>query len=371
MMTRSALSLRLPGPASARPWVTLALVAMLGGCGGESPPPAPLDGAATALDGGMDPGTDASVEADAAVDPDAAMATDAAVDPDAGTSDCPQASTFLDVRGGSAGASYPSPTLAARCEGDFVIVDSNGIIGYTFVPMTPNPLTAQTYSWRLPRRPVAAAATTAVPLVGTTGIAVNGMPLYGPTEAPMMGSSDPFLDGILDYCNGHTAPGGVYHYHAPPECLFTDYEGQTHLVVGYAFDGFPILAPFECTDAACTTTRELHSSYVERAGYRTTITNSWDGHQYQAGHGDLDECNGKTLPSGEYVYYATREFPYFMGCFRGTPQANSGSGTGGGMMMGGGGGALPMCTPGMTMMCCGDGVCGGPETAANCAADCG
>ena len=57
MTTRSALSLPLLGPTSARPWITLALVAMLGGCGGESPPPAPVDGAAPALDGGTDPGT--------------------------------------------------------------------------------------------------------------------------------------------------------------------------------------------------------------------------------------------------------------------------------------------------------------------------
>jgi hypothetical protein len=34
------------------------------------------------------------------------------------------------------------------------------------------------------------------------------------------------------------------------------------------------------------------------------------------------------------------------------------------------GGMLPMCQPGQTSMCCGDGMCDGPETKTNCPADC-
>lgn len=62
----------------------------------------------------------------------------------------------------------------------------------------------------------------------------------------MMGSRDPFLDMLLDYCNGHTAPGGVYHFHARPECLFGD-DDTEGLVLGHAFDGYPILAPTPST----------------------------------------------------------------------------------------------------------------------------
>jgi hypothetical protein len=319
-----------------------------GGADGGARPPdaAAADAGSPGTDGGTPPGTDGGP-----------------------VSSCPQADDFLDVTGTSAGAGYPAPSLDAHCEGDLLIVDSNGIPNFTFVAITPNALAAQDYAWEIPLRPAPASVNADVPLVGPSGIAVNGLPIYGPTEAPAMGSRDPFLDGILDYCNGHTAPGGVYHFHAPPECLFTDYEGQTHLVVGYAFDGYPILAPFECTDEGCTATRELRSSYRQlEASYGTTIANAWDAHEYVEGLGDLDACNGRELPGGGYAYYATRTFPYFIGCYHGTPRAQP---TGGGGMTGGGGGmTLPMCPPGQTSMCCGDGVCDGPETATTCAADC-
>ena len=29
--------------------------------------------------------------------------------------------------------------------------------------------------------------------------------------------------------------------------------------------------------------------------------------------------NGRTRPTGEYVYHATDTFPYLLGCYRGTP----------------------------------------------------
>ena len=78
----------------------------------------------------------------------------------------------------------------------------------------------------------------------------------------------------------------------------------------------------------------------------------------------LDRCNGYEGPDG-YAYHATASFPYVSACYRGTPTYAAG-----GMMMGGGGMDPPKCQPGQ-MMCCGDNICGGPETAMNCAEDCG
>ena len=66
-------------------------------------------------------------------------------------------------------------------------------------------------------------------------------------------------------------------------------------VVGYAYDGFPIV--------------------VERDASGNLPTNA-----------DLDRCHGRTLPielDGKtiemYHYSATYEFPYFVGRFNGTP----------------------------------------------------
>lgn len=75
----------------------------------------------------------------------------------------------------------------------------------------------------------------------------------------------------------------------------------------------------------------------------------------------LDRCNGVDGADG-YAYHATASFPYINGCFRGQPVDS--------VTMGGGMGMdPPKCMQGQ-MMCCGDGICGGPETADNCPEDC-
>jgi hypothetical protein len=252
-------------------------------------------------------------------------------DPDGGApDDCPQAASFLDVSEGSAGPDYPAPELTVGCSDDEVVVESNGIPNFTFVSMTPNGLEEHAHAFRFPRAPTPAAQTTAVPFGGAVAVAVNGLMIFGPTEAPQMGYRDPYLDGLLDYCSGHTAPGGMYHFHARPDCLFTDLEGNTSLVVAYAFDGYPILAPYACVDDACTEVATLQSSWQRIAAqfdadgdpiYDDAPDGSWDIHTFVEGSGDLDECNGRTLPGGGYAYHATDTFPYFIGCYHGTPTA--------------------------------------------------
>ncbi len=236
---------------------------------------------------------------------------------DSTQTNCP-ANNFLEPTPNTENSAYPAPKLKVTCSENSLVIESNGIPNFEFVEVTPNYLLEQNYKWQLPLNPTFASNTTAVPLAGTSAIAVNGLPIFGPTEAPHHGSRDPYLDDILDYCNGHTAPRGDYHFHARPDCLFTNAEGNTSLVVAYALDGFPILAPYMCTDADCTEIKKVSSSYrqVEEA-YSTTIQNAWDAHEYVEGLSDLDECNGATLADGSYVYFATNTFPYFMGCYKG------------------------------------------------------
>ena len=70
------------------------------------------------------------------------------------------------------------------------------------------------------------------------------------------------------------------------------------------------------------------------------------------------------VPDG-YAYHTTLTFPFMTGCLRGAADDYVADRGDGGMNMMG----LPMCMPGQ-MMCCGDGICGGPENAQNCSADC-
>lgn len=279
-------------------------------------------------------GTAATNDAGASADDAATTPGVDAASVDAASAGCWQLDTIPDLTGagwGDAGGSYPSPTLSARCDDTHLLVTSNGIPSFTFVPITPNDLAAQSYAWSIPRHPARAASTTDVPLGGPAAITVTGLPIFGPTENPMDGYRDPYLDdalaNLLDECNGHTAPRGVYHFHARPECLIVSLGGaRAGLVIGYAFDGYPILAPLACDDASCTATHEVSSSWRLTLDEYTTATRgpAWDIHEFVDGLGDLDECNGMaiTTPGSpyDYAYFATDTFPYFLGCYRGTPE---------------------------------------------------
>lgn len=86
---------------------------------------------------------------------------------------------------------------------------------------------------------------------GPIGVAVNGVPLFDPsTQGPKnnsSGKSSHTLDvGELDNCGGHAGRGDDYHYHIAPKCLIEEL-GEVKIEVekkpiGFAMDGFPILA---------------------------------------------------------------------------------------------------------------------------------
>lgn len=225
---------------------------------------------------------------------------------------------FIDVQPDPANSAYPAPELSVTCASTQMTVQTNNIPNFEFVQVTPNQLKAQDYTFHFPLQPTVASSPGSIPLGGPSALTVNGLVIFGPTEAPQDGYRDPYLDGILDYCNGHTAPRGDYHFHARMDCIYPDLDQPTAAnvgrVLGYAFDGYPILAPYVCTDQSCATVKELQSSWQD---VNPNVNNAWERHQYVAGSGDLDQCNGAVQSDGSYVYYATDTFPYFMGCYHG------------------------------------------------------
>jgi hypothetical protein len=269
--------------------------------------------------------------------------SDAGVPPqsDAGPSDDCPVQTFMDLSGyaGAAGAGYPDPALAVHCTDEFIVVESNGIIHYPYVAMTPNPLSEQDYTWEVVRYPAVADEPTDLPLLGAAGIAVNGLPWYGPNEGEFPDPyGDPVYNGIVDDCLGHTAQRGDYHYHALlVSCLTQALDlAKPDPIIGYAFDGFPIYGPRGCLDDACDEMVEFKSSWVQTGDPRTY---AWDNHEYRAVDSPeyLDECNGRVGPDGTYRYHATTGFPYIASCYRGTPGGSyQDRGNGGGGNPGGG-----------------------------------
>ena len=228
---------------------------------------------------------------------------------------------FQDVKPNANNSEYPDPSLDVSCTTNAVTVTSNNIPNFEFVQTTPTALEELERTYRFPRNPEIASSTTEVPDVGSTGVAINGMAIYAPNEAPSDGYRDPILDELLDYCNGHTG-ANIYHFHANPKCLVEDQEGRHSLLLGYALDGFPLLAPYECTDTTCSTVNKVKSSYRYVGG----SDNAYEANEYVAGLGDLDECNGMTRPDGSYAYYATDFFPYTYACYKGSTLSNNGGG---------------------------------------------
>jgi hypothetical protein len=252
-----------------------------------------------------------------------ASTTTAAPDEEAAPGACPADDFLTDLDGATQPDGYGDVALAVECGDETFTVTSNGLISYEFVAITPNDLAAQDYEFEIPLEPVEADVPGAIGL-GSMGVAVNGVVVFSAFEAPQMDYGDPLTDGLLDTCNGHTAPGGQYHYHARFGCLFDDPD-EPGLVYGYSFDGYPMIAPVACIDDECAETEAVTSSYVR---VDESTTNAFEAWEYQEGAGDLDECNGRVDDDGEYRYYVTDAFPYLPFCFHGETDRAQGEFTG-------------------------------------------
>ena len=133
---------------------------------------------------------------------------------------------------------------------------------------------------------------------GAVGIAVNGVPIFDPsTQGPKQSSGKPVSAaqaGELDECGGHAGRGDDYHYHIAPKCLIEEL-GKTAIdekkqPVGYAADGFPILA----------------LGWFDK-------TNDIEA--------KLDECRGATDGVGQYFYNIENQGDYaILDCLTGKEQ---------------------------------------------------
>ena len=153
----------------------------------------------------------------------------------------------------------------------------------------PNSIRAQSVAYSLPLHPVVAASPACLPM-GPIGIMLTGAQLYDALDAL---GRDAAAHEVLDACAGHPDPSGTYHYHTFSPCMSDPGTGHSNLV-GYALDGFGIYGP------------------RGEGGRRLTSA-------------DLDECHGHTHAiwwDGKvvvmYHYHMTDDYPYSLGCFRGS-----------------------------------------------------
>lgn len=190
--------------------------------------------------------------------------------------------------------------------GTFPIASSDPAYQYD---RNPNTIKAQTITLKVPTKPAFAKKRSCLPM-GPIGFSTNGVPIFNALDAE---SRDAAAHELQDSCDGHPERTGEYHYHTVSPCLKDSSSGHSKLV-GYALDGFGI--------------------YGRRGSNGKELSNA-----------DLDSCHGHTHSvtfSGRkqkiYHYHATLEYPYTLGCYRGTAtdsgQANE-SPSGGGPPPGG------------------------------------
>ena len=187
----------------------------------------------------------------------------------------------------------------------------------------------------VPKRPVPRAAPSEIGMVPAVGLAFNGVAFDPP--APVNAILAAHTIAAFDDCGGHVNLLVGYHYHAATGCSTAYPSCDEHAPqIGYALDGYPIFAMTGADGVEAT---------------------------------DLDSCRGHEDALHGYHYHAASPGENMLiGCFHGETAADASTGGGGGGP--GPGGDPAACAPGQTARCCGDGLCDGPETNANCAADC-
>jgi hypothetical protein len=200
--------------------------------------------------------------------------------------------------------SWPMATYSEVIDGETRTITGNGVPvgGVTGVfpiaandpahayDRNPNRISAGAVTISLPLRPTRAAEPACLGK-GRIGMLRNGVPLFAALDER---NRDAVAYETQDACDGHPQQTGAYHYHDVPSCILDAAVGAS-TVVGFAHDGFPIV--------------------VERDARGDLPTNA-----------DLDQCHGRTSPIeldgvvvDTYHYSVTREFPYVIGCYAGTP----------------------------------------------------
>lgn len=162
----------------------------------------------------------------------------------------------------------------------------------------PNSISAQSLSYRLPANPAVAQNPSCAG--GQVGVLLSGSPIFNAVDA---GGRDAVAHELQDSCQGHPQQSGVYHYHNLTSCIADASAGHSKLM-GYALDGFGI-----------------YGSHGEAGQEMTNATlDECHGHTHEV------EWDGKTVSM--FHYHATAEYPYTVGCFRGTAtRAGQGGGT--------------------------------------------
>jgi len=252
----------------------------------------------------------------------------------------PDISTWLQNITVTGYGGYVSNVQLVQYSANYVYVSTNCIPEYAIGPWPSNPNVAspQNIVCEIPRHPVQNTGTATAVGLGTIGLWSNGVSIFNPEDGfhwnnatsswamgpgPTWNRNALIFEGVsFDSCLGHPAPGGDYHNHVNPRCLYNDRDSTHHSpIIGYAFDGFPIYGAYAyvSTTSASGPIKRMKSSYVlstatTRASGPPVSTypegDCCEDFVYTTGAGDLDVHNGRfcytpEYPTGTYAYFVT------------------------------------------------------------------
>ena len=253
-------------------------------------------------------------------------------------------------------------------------IKSDGMTTLMGQYLNPGSPTAQNYTYRFRLVPTVTGVKTTSPLIGSIGMLVNGVPIYGLSSAAFWNGTNNSSQGtgtwnvevykaegfVLDATLGaHPQQQGAYHSHAKPQRLYTSTGTTMHSpLVGYAFDGFPVYGPYGYANPTVvgTVTRMKTGYSLRNITTRTTLPNGTvlpsnnygpavnatypigtyvEDYEWLASNGgDLDKYNGRycvtpEYPNGTYAYFVTidaagtPQFPYYIGTqYYGVPETD-------------------------------------------------
>jgi hypothetical protein len=181
--------------------------------------------------------------------------------------------------------------LPSHTTGNFPIARTDPAYAYD---KNPNAIQAIAINWGISGNPVLAGRPSCLSL-GAIGVLFTGGRLFNALDAD---GRDAVAHEVQDSCGGHPQSIGSYHYHDVSKCVNQSSGSSQHSPqVGVIADGFGL--------------------YGNQGEGGQALTNA-----------DLDECHGHVhsiTVNGQtrvqYHYHATREYPYTVGCFKGTPVA--------------------------------------------------
>ena len=270
--------------------------------------------------------------------------------PDHDETTSPAEHELLLIQTATAPASNSSVSIAT--EGEFRVIKSNGIPDHTPGDFprrgNPNVIKPQSYSFRMPLKPKAAAEP--IHRGGFWwGVAINGVPFEPGTGESWNNdmrsgwryeAATGFLNLGLDEHNAHVQPNGAYHYHALPTGIVKEHGGdeKNMLLVAWSADGFPVYTAQAYSDPkdAKSPLKKMKSSYQLKKGARPSVqggpSGNYDGRftqdfEFIKGSGDLDDCNGRfgvtpEFPEGTYYYCISADFPFVARMWRAEPDAS-------------------------------------------------